>query len=145
MRKFTFNALIQQQRPLHTAEKHRPTMFHTPTVKGPFTGRSNIPISRFQKVSILYLPCQRRQKRITVVKPTDLAALVHSSICLCDWSCSVDQSVCLWGSSFALESRNTWTDGRYQVHYLPATWSIKAINTPLWSNFAVRSKSIKKT
>ncbi len=35
MLKFTFNALIQQKwlRPLHTAEKHHPTMFHTATVR----------------------------------------------------------------------------------------------------------------
>ncbi len=33
MLKFMFNALIQQQRPLHTAERHRPTMFHTATVR----------------------------------------------------------------------------------------------------------------
>ncbi len=50
MLKFTFNALIQQQlgqslqksvlRPLHTAEKHRPTMFHTATVKPTRSGPS---------------------------------------------------------------------------------------------------------
>ncbi len=33
MLKFTFNALIQQLRPLHTAEKHHPTMSHTATVR----------------------------------------------------------------------------------------------------------------
>ncbi len=38
-------------------------------ILGPCTGGSNIPISIFQKVSILYLPRQRRQKRITVVTP----------------------------------------------------------------------------
>ncbi len=40
-----FNALIQQQyllwlRPLHTAEKHRPTMFHTATVRPKRSGPS---------------------------------------------------------------------------------------------------------
>ena len=39
------------------------------TFGGPCTGGSNIPISRFQNVNILYLPRQRRQKRIIVVKP----------------------------------------------------------------------------
>ncbi len=45
MLKFTFNALIPQQyllwlRPLHTAEKQRPTMFHTATVRPKWSGPS---------------------------------------------------------------------------------------------------------
>ncbi len=39
-KKFTFYAVVQQQRPLHTAEKHRPTMFHKATVKPTRSGPS---------------------------------------------------------------------------------------------------------
>ena len=59
MLKFTFNALIQQQlRPLHTAEKHRPTMFHTATVRPRRSGPRilyNTPLRYQRNGTVLYL------------------------------------------------------------------------------------------
>ena len=76
MLEFTFNALIQQQegqslqksvyllwlRPLHTAEKHRPTMFHTATVKPTKSGPSilyNTPLSWVDVQKLRAIPNER--------------------------------------------------------------------------------------
>ncbi len=58
MLKCTFYAVVQQQlvqllqKPVHTAEKHRPTMFHKATVKPTRSGPSilyNTPLSTLRK------------------------------------------------------------------------------------------------
>ena len=50
---------------------------------GPCTGVSNIPISRFQNVSIPYLLCQWRQKQTSVVKP--MSQYLNLTLLMLSW------------------------------------------------------------
>ncbi len=69
MLKFTFNALIQQLlllwlRPLHTAEKHHPTMFHTATVRPTRSGPNLLYNTSLKAMAVLVMEisCQLSSK-----------------------------------------------------------------------------------